>query len=156
MKFHEDYHRSLREQIARVRSVFGIVILFDCHSIRSKVPQLFDGVLPDFNIGDNDGRTCSRDLTTAVADECGKAADYSFVVNGRFRGGWTVRNYGNPGNGVHAIQMELSQRTYLASEAAPFEIDDANAQRVRAVLRNILQRVEEIAIRLSGKENRNE
>src|SRR3546814_2430004 len=91
----------------------GRVILYDAHSIRSHVPRLFDGDLPQFNIGTNGGTTCAGDLEAAVTAICA-ASGHSHVVNGRFKGGWTTRHYGRPESGVHAIQMELAMRGYMA------------------------------------------
>ncbi|WP_150291511.1 N-formylglutamate deformylase [Sphingobium estronivorans] len=106
------YHAALAGEIARLRVRHGRVVLYDAHSIRSHVPRLFDGELPVFNIGTFGGVSCSPVLSTAVQEICG-ASGQSHVLNGRFKGGWTTRNYGEPGKGVHAIQMELAMRGYL-------------------------------------------
>ena len=103
-----------------MKAEHGVAILYDCHSIRSVVPFLFEGTLPDFNIGTNDGKSCAPAIEQATRDICAGAAGYTHVVNGRFKGGWTTRHYGRPGDGVHAIQMELTQATHLESEALPF------------------------------------
>ena len=95
----------------------------DCHSIRSQVPRLFAGELPVFNIGTNGGASCAAELAQAVADACAAAGDYSYVVNGRFKGGWITRSYGRPAAGVHAVQMELAQRAYMA-ESPPWTYDE--------------------------------
>ena len=100
-------------------AIHGFAILYDCHSIRSHIPFLFDGTLPDFNIGTNIGATCAPEIETAVADICAAAPGYTSILNGRFKGGWTTRHYGRPSEGLHAIQMELAQSTYLAAETAP-------------------------------------
>ena len=112
--------QALAAEIARVKAEHGVAILYDCHSIRSVVPFLFEGRLPDFNIGTNDGKSCAREIEEATRAVCAGATGYSHVVNGRFKGGWTTRHYGRPGDGVHAIQMELTQATHLESEALPF------------------------------------
>lgn len=143
--FHAPYHAALAAEIERVKALHGIAILYDCHSIRSQVPFLFPGRLPDLNIGTNGGTTCDPRLEGAVAGIAGKAAGLTHVLNGRFKGGWTTRHYGRPGNGVHAIQMELAQSTHLASEAPPFAYDEARAETLRATLGAILRRLEELA-----------
>ena len=97
-------------------------MLYDAHSIRSHVPRLFDGELPQFNIGTNGGATAAPELESVVASICA-ASGHSHVVNGRFKGGWTARHYGRPESGIHAIQMELAQRGYMAE---PPEITHAN------------------------------
>ena len=110
------YHAALTAQIARLRALHPAVVLYDAHSIRSIVPRLFDGELPQFNIGSYDGASCDSALTSAIAADC---TNDSHVVNGRFKGGWITRHYGNPARGIHAVQMELAIRGY-ADEAGPW------------------------------------
>lgn len=143
--FHAPYHAALAAEIDRVRAAHGVAILYDCHSIRSVVPHLFAGTLPDFNIGTNGGVTCAPDIEAAVRDICEAAEGYSTILNGRFRGGWTTRHYGDPAGGVHAIQMELAQSTHLADETAGWAYDPARADRLRPHLRAILQTLAELA-----------
>ena len=106
------YHEALAAQLARLQERHPRVVLYDAHSIRSRVPRLFDGELPQFNIGTYDGKSCDAVLTDAVAELC-TASGRSWVVNGRFKGGWTTRRYGAPATGVHALQMELACRGYM-------------------------------------------
>lgn len=139
--YHAPYHAALAAEIERVKARHGIAVLYDCHSIRSHVPYLFDGALPDFNIGTKTGETCAAAIQKTVADICAQAGGYSYVENGRFKGGWTTRHYGQPDKGVHAIQMELSQINYM-QEFAPWNYIDSNAKALRAVLKRILQTLE--------------
>jgi N-formylglutamate deformylase len=143
--FHRPYHQALAAEIARVKAEHGVAILYDCHSIRSVVPFLFEGRLPDFNIGTNDGKSCAPAIEQATRDICASAAGYSHIVNGRFKGGWTTRHYGRPGDGVHAIQMELTQATHLEGETLPFAYSMEKAARLRVHLGAILARLERIA-----------
>lgn len=136
--YHVPYHAALAEEIARIKAMHGFAILYDCHSIRSVIPHLFEGTLPDFNIGTNNGVTCAPEIEAAVTAICTEAEGYTSILNGRFKGGWTTRAYGDPGNGVHAIQMELAQSTYLADEAPPWAYGTANAERLRRHLKTIL------------------
>ncbi|MET0338556.1 MAG: N-formylglutamate deformylase [Caulobacter sp.] len=137
------YHDALAAEVARLRGQHGKIVVYDAHSIRSKVPRLFDGDLPNFNIGDNDGRTCDRALRAAVEAAC-DVEGFSRVTNGRFKGGWTTRHYGQPADGVHAIQMELAIRSYMDEPQAfrpenwPTAYDETRAGAVRAVLSNVL------------------
>lgn len=148
--FHAPYHAALSAEIARIRARHGVAILHDCHSIRSRIPFLFDGILPDFNIGTADGTSCDARIATAVHDICAKAQGHTFVLNGRFKGGWSTRAYGAPAEGVHAIQMELAQDTYLAGESPPFAYDAERAARLRPILARILATLAEIAPALRG------
>ena len=149
--WHAPYHAALSAEIERVRARHGIAILYDCHSIRSRIPFLFEGTLPDFNIGTDGGRTCAPEIERVVANICAAAPGYRHVVNGRFRGGWTTRHYGDPHRGVHAIQMELTQSAYLASEAPPYAYDDTRAERLRLHLRTILKALNDLAPSLGAK-----
>lgn len=138
--FHAPYHAALTAQLERVTALHGHAILYDCHSIRSRVPRLFEGVLPDLNVGTDGGATCDPAIERIVVEEC-EAAPFSCVLNGRFRGGWTTRHHGRPAEGRHAVQMEIAQATHLASEAPPFDYDAARAAPLRETLAVILERV---------------
>ena len=136
------YHAALRAEIARLRAIHPAIVVYDCHSIRSRVPRLFDGELPELNIGTDNGATCDAALSRAVVAE---SAGRSHVLNGRFRGGWTTRHYGRPHEGVHAIQMEIAMRAYLREpEGRPTEanwppaFDADHAAPLRADLARIL------------------
>ncbi len=147
--FHKPYHDALAAEIGRVGERLGVAILYDCHSIRSRIPHLFDGVLPDLNIGTNDGKSCSADVEQVVRDTVANSP-FSYVVNGRFKGGWTTRRYGRPADGVHAIQMEIAQSAYLASEEPPFAFDHNRAAALRDNLGEVLRGLVEVAGPLRG------
>jgi len=144
--FHAPYHAALAAEIERVKAIHGIAILYDCHSIRSHIPFLFEGKLPDFNIGTDMGRTCDPAIERIAVDVTAAAEGYDSILNGRFKGGWTTRHYGKPEAGMHAIQMELAQSTHLASEVPPFAYDAQKAERLRNHLKTILTRMENFAL----------
>jgi N-formylglutamate deformylase len=148
LAWHAPYHAALNAELDRVHAKHGVAILYDCHSIRSEVPFLFDGVLPDFNTGTNSGTTCATEIEAAVVDRTGAAEGYTSVLNGRFKGGWTTRHYGRPAEGFHAIQMELAQKTHLETEDTPFAYDAEKADRLRVHLTDILSALEDLAPRL--------
>ncbi|MBA4089216.1 MAG: N-formylglutamate deformylase [Sphingobium sp.] len=112
------YHAALSAELDRLHALHGKVVLYDAHSIRSHVPRLFDGQLPQYNIGTDGGTTCDPVLEEAVVGTVG-AIGRNHVLNGRFRGGWTTRHYGRPAEGYHAIQMELAMGGYLVEPARP-------------------------------------
>lgn len=143
--FHAPYHRALRSELERVHARHGVAILYDCHSIRSHIPFLFDGKLPDLNIGTAGGTTCAPAIEAAVDAAAKAAGGYTSVLNGRFTGGWTTRHYGRPAEGYHAIQMELAQDTHLASETPPFAYSPERAARLRPHLAEILARLADLA-----------
>ncbi len=138
LAYHRPYHAALCAELERVKSLHGFAVLYDCHSIRSEIPFLFDGTLPDFNIGTNLGVTCAPEIQSAVTAICAKATGYSSIINGRFKGGWTTRHYGQPSGGFHAIQMELAQSTYML-ERAPWDYACERADRLRVHLKKILE-----------------
>lgn len=148
--FHAPYHAALAAQLQRVRDIHGIAILYDCHSIRSGIPFLFEGTLPDFNIGTNLGTTCAPEIEAATQAVCSAAHGYTSTTNGRFKGGWTTRHYGQPTSGIHAIQMELAQSTYLQSETAPWVYDSEKSAHLRAHLSAILTKLVTLAPTLKG------
>jgi len=127
-EYFEPYHRAVAGEIARLRGLHPLIVLYDCHSIRSAVPRLFTGTLPHFNIGTFAGASCAPELTARIEELCDHGP-FSRVTNGRFKGGYTTRHYGRRQEGVHAVQMELACR-------GPWE--DAFAAPMRAVLRQVL------------------
>ena len=136
-QYHQPYHDALDEQLQRIHQRHGYAILYDCHSIRSLVPYLFEGRLPDFNIGSNSGDSCDPEIESVVQRQCMAAGEYSTVLNGRFKGGWTTRHYGQPRRGYHAIQMELAQCNYM-SEQPPWDYEAARADKLRVILGGLL------------------
>lgn len=146
--FHVPYHAALHAQMERVRARHGVAILYDAHSIRSRIPNLFPGTLPDLNIGTNRGTSCAPILERTVAEICAKIEDYSHILNGRFQGGWTTRHYGRPAQGWHAVQMELAQATHI--DEATFDYDPDKAARLRPILSRILHALADLAPQLKG------
>ena len=140
---HAAYHVALMEQIKRVRNQLGVVLLFDCHSIRSELPFLFEGQLPDLNLGTNNGATCATEIEQSAFDVCSAAEGYTSVLNGRFKGGWTTRHYGKPSEGIHAIQLEITQKNYM-EEVAPWSFRSDLASGLRNQLKTLLTTLEEI------------
>ena len=132
------YHDKLEAELARLKAAHGYALLWDAHSIRSLVPRLFEGRLPDLNIGTANGESCDPDLAGRVLQAAESAQTYGAVLNGRFKGGYITRRYGRPGEGIHAIQLELSQRTYM-EEPPPFAFREDLAGRVRPVIRSMLE-----------------
>jgi formiminoglutamase len=135
--YFQPYHAALEAEIMRLRARHPRIVLYDCHSIRSRIPRLFGGELPVFNIGTNSGRSCDPGLEAEVARICA-AGRWSCVVNGRFTGGWITRSFGRPAHGIHALQMELALRGYLADETDPVRWDEAFAASMQETLRAVL------------------
>jgi N-formylglutamate deformylase len=143
-EYFEPYHLAIEQEISRLQERHALIVLYDCHSIRSRIPRLFTGTLPHFNLGTFNGASCSPALTAQIESACA-TSEYARVTNGRFKGGYTTRHYGRPHAGVHAVQMELACRGYLREplEAVhegnwPCAWDEAFAAPVRAILERVL------------------
>jgi N-formylglutamate deformylase len=128
------YHALIAAELERMRARHGVAVLLDAHSIRSVVPRFFQGVLPDLNLGTAAGKSCAPELGERAFSVLAGAKGYSAVRDGRFKGGYITRRFGDPARGVHALQLELAQKNYM-SELPPYGFDDARAERLRVVLR---------------------
>jgi N-formylglutamate deformylase len=143
-RYWQPYHDKLAEELARLKARHGRALLWDAHSIFSVVPRFFEGTLPDFNLGTADGRACAAGVGEALLAVASRAPAYRAVLNGRFKGGYITRRYGRPDEATHAIQLELSEATYM-DEAAPYRFRDDLAAGVRPHLRAMLERYLESA-----------
>jgi N-formylglutamate deformylase len=137
-RYWQPYHDALAAELARLKSLHGYALLWDAHSIRSQIPWLFEGVLPDLNIGTAGGASAHPAVEQAVAAAARRHPGYSHVVNGRFKGGYITRHYGCPSQNVHAVQLEMVQKAYMR-ETPPFDYDEALAAKVQPVLRDMLE-----------------
>ena len=142
--YFDPYHAALAGEITRLREAHPRVVLYDCHSIRSVIPRLFEGELPNFNIGTNSGASCAPALAATIEALC-TVAPFTRVSNGRFKGGYITRQYGRPAEDVHAVQMELACRGYMREPIPevspanwPTPYDPAYAAPIRAILRQVL------------------
>lgn len=129
------YHNQLQSVLERIREKFGAALLFEAHSIKSVVPRFFDGVLADFNFGNNNQLSCSPALIQAL--ENWSCNGYSKVINGRFKGGYITRAYGKPKSNIHSIQLELSQATYMDETRLSF--DESKAKKVSKPLTEMFE-----------------
>jgi N-formylglutamate deformylase len=136
-RYWRPYHDQLQAELARLLALHGRVVLWDAHSIASRVPRFFEGRLPDLNFGTADGTSCSRQLQGAIMRAAAAQERFSFVFNGRFKGGHITRRYGDPARGVHAIQLEMCQCLYM-DEAPPFAYLPEAAGRVQPLLRELM------------------
>ena len=136
----QPYHDALRAELDRLRHAHGRAVLWDAHSIASVLPRFFDGKLPDLNLGTADGRSCGPSLQAAVEAEMRDQRAFTHISNGRFKGGHITRHYGKPEAGIHALQLEMCQSTYMV-EAAPFAYRPDLAAKVQPLLERMLNAV---------------
>lgn len=137
-RYWRPYHDALADELARLRARFGRALLWDGHSIRGELPFLFEGRLPDLNLGTASGTSCTPALQARLASVLASQTRYSHVINGRFKGGYITRHYGNPARGVEAIQLELAQSTYM-DEGATSYLPERAERLERIVLRPLLE-----------------
>lgn len=135
-RYWQPYHDRLRQALKEARQRHGYALLWDAHSILSRVPRLFDGRLPDLNLGTNGGASCSPAIEAALVDVLRSQSAYSWVANGRFRGGYITRHYGDPANNIHAVQLELAQCNYM--DEATGEYSPQQAQRLAELIESLL------------------
>jgi len=136
-QYWQPYHAQLNQELQRLRALHGIALLWDAHSIASVVPRFFNSKLPDFNFGTADQQSCAPDLQYRLDAVMKKTASISYVINGRFKGGYITRNYGQPANNIHAVQLEMSQCLYM-NETAPFTYRPDLAAQVQPMLNALL------------------
>jgi N-formylglutamate amidohydrolase len=129
------YHRKITEVLRQIKEAHGYALLYDAHSIASRVPNLFDGKLPDLNLGTANGESCAPEYGHTIADVI-RSSEFTSVVNGRFIGGYITRHYGSPTQQLHAVQMEIAQVSYM--NEANFKYDEDKATRLIPVLAEVL------------------
>ena len=139
-RYWRPYHDALRGELDRLRALHGAVVLWDAHSIASRLPRFFDGKLPDLNLGTADGRACAPAMQAATEGAMAAQTQFTHVSNGRFKGGYITRHYGRPDAGVHALQLEMCQSTYM-DETAPFGYRADLAAQVQPLLQRMLDAV---------------
>lgn len=138
-RYWRPYHERLAAELERLRAAHGYALLWDAHSIRSRVPRLFDGELPVLNLGTNGSKSASRRIERDLRDVA-ERSPYPAVLNGRFIGGYTTRHYGDPERGVHAVQLEIAQRAYMDEKTLSYDEPRAHAlaQTLEALLGTFL------------------
>ncbi|PWC16730.1 N-formylglutamate deformylase [Brenneria corticis] len=134
----QPYHHQLQRELARLKQQFGYALLFDAHSIASTIPRLFAGRLPDLNLGTNDGKSCGEAIAQALSARCQAQSHFSWVLNGRFKGGYITRAYGRPAERQHAVQLELAQCNYM-DEHPPFRWQEQKAATLRPLLQSLVE-----------------
>ena len=134
----QPYHQKVASELQRIQQQFGYAILFDAHSIAAQVPMLFTGTLPDFNLGNNSGKSCAPAMLQTIA-ALAEQSPYTTVTNGRFTGGYITRHFGQPHHNIHAVQLELSQATYLRDDCTSYQLDPEKLAQVRTVLKPMIE-----------------
>ena len=137
-RYWQPYHEALAAELQRLHGLHGHVVLFDAHSIKGELPWLFEGLLPDMNLGTVEGTSCAPSLREALCGAFAEQPHYSWVADGRFRGGQITRDNGRPAEGRHAVQLEMAWRAYM-DEAPPYRWNEARAAAVTPLLRELVR-----------------
>lgn len=143
------YHQALREELDRLKARHGYALLWDAHSIRAEIPWLFEGRLPDLNIGTAGGNSADASIAEAVVQAAARHPEVTHVLNGRFKGGYITRHYGRPAEHVHAVQLEMCQYLYMR-EAPPWNYEAQSAARIQPVVREMVEAALQACGRLYG------
>ncbi|MCE3273460.1 MAG: N-formylglutamate amidohydrolase [Ramlibacter sp.] len=143
------YHQALREELDRLKARHGYALLWDAHSIRAEIPWLFEGRLPDLNIGTAGGNSADASIAEAVVQAAARHPEVTHVLNGRFKGGYITRHYGRPAEHVHAVQLEMCQYLYMR-EAPPWNYEARSAARIQPVVREMVEAALQACGRLYG------
>jgi N-formylglutamate deformylase len=149
----QPYHAKLRQELDRLKAQFGQVLLWEAHSIASVLPRLFEGKLPDLNVGTHSGESCDArvlEAITSITSTLGEGR-FTWIANGRFKGGYITRAYGRPDQGVHAVQLEMCQSTYM-NETAPFDYRPDLAEQVEPVVASMVSAALRAVQSLPGSE----
>lgn len=149
-RFWRPYHLKLAQELAALKARHGYALLFDAHSIKSELPRFFEGRLWDINLGTADGASAAPQIGPALLAAAQQGGGYTAALDGRFKGGYITRIYGAPAAAIHAVQLELSWRTYM-DETGTFAFDDGRAAAVRPVLRRVIASLLEVAARAAGR-----
>ena len=136
-RYWRPYHAALAGDLERLRAAHGRAVLWEGPSIPSVVPFLFEGRLPDLNLGTAAGASCAPDCQARLEAVLAAQSAYSWVANGRFKGGYITRHYGRPARRVDAVQLELAQATYMDEDAVCY--DEARASALQPLLAALLR-----------------
>jgi N-formylglutamate amidohydrolase len=132
------YHTALEAELNRLKSAYGFALLWDGHSIKSRLPWLFEGSLPDLNLGTAEGESCDPSLEDQLRAVLSTKKSYTYAVNGRFKGGYITRRYGQPNRGIHAVQLEMSLSNYM-QETPPYHLDIEKYKKIEPILKELIK-----------------
>jgi len=135
-RYWRPYHDKISNELSRIKQYHGFTRLWDAHSIKSHVPELFNGRLPDLNLGTGNGTSADMELVKKL-DKIIRNSKYTNALNGRFKGGYITRHYGDPKNNIDAIQLEISQITYMNEKTNEF--DERLANQLRPTLKKLIE-----------------
>ena len=136
--YYTPYHKAIKDSLARIVAEHGKVLLWDCHSIRQYVPTIHPKKFPDLILGDNDG--CSAEpFLTEMASKSLHTSGFSFENNYLFKGGYITRQYGQPEQQQHALQLEMTKVNYM--DDSEINYDSKKAEVMRDHLKRMFEKL---------------
>lgn len=139
--YYTPYHQKIEDLLNNALRLFGKVLLWDCHSIRQRVPSIHEGLFPDLILGSADDTSAGGQLQAAVLESLHES-DYSFSKNHPFKGGYITRNFGKPALQQHALQLEMSKVNYMNDDETQYS--DQRAGAMRELLKRTLLKAAEV------------
>ena len=141
--YFQPYHEKLGELIAGLRSQFGTVLLWDCHSIRQQVSTIRAQKFPDLILG-SAGESSAHPLIIQSALRNLNQGIFAVKHNDPFKGGYITRNYGRPALHQHALQLEMCKVNYMDDTETLYH--RVRAKKMAELLYNTLSSIAEILI----------
>ncbi len=134
--FYEPYHQKVGELLEDLKARHGKVLLFDAHSIRKVVPGIQEAPFPDLILGDNDGSSAGSSIISTAYDALQRGG-YELEHNTPFKGGYITRFFGQPDQGVHALQLEMAKTNYM--DDTEMEWHPERAAQIRQLLVRVFE-----------------
>lgn len=139
--YYHPYHRALEKLLSELKEEFGIVLLFEAHSIRQYVPTISEEKFPDLILGDNDGKSAADKFIRTALQQL-KQSPFQVEHNYLFKGGHITRYFGKPENNVHALQLEMTKTNYMDKTEKTYYPELAN--KMRKTLRQTFEALIEV------------
>jgi len=135
-QYYFPYHMKIQELLNELKAKFGVVLLWDCHSIRQFVPTIHNQKFPDLILGDADGTSADSLLSEIVLQKF-RETNYSLQHNNPFKGGSITRHFGKPFGNQHALQLEMTKVNYMDDSERKY--DGVRADKMREVLKGVFE-----------------
>lgn len=112
---HLPYHRAVSEILSVMRARFGVAILLDVHSMPPIPAAATHDAPPQIVVGDRFGRSAASIYAELVIGRA-QAGGMTVALNAPYSGDYILQRHGDPGRGIHALQLEVDRSLYLDSD----------------------------------------
>ena len=130
------YYQKLEELLTERKAEFGQVLLWDAHSIRQFVPGIRKAHFPDLILGSNDRQSAKQGLIDIAMHNL-DGFGFDLKHNDPFKGGHITRYFGNPGENVHALQLEMVKKLYMDDNERIY--DEQSAKKIKEMLKQVFE-----------------